>query len=97
MFYPARSSVIGNVVCVDDRVLLHNRPVHVGGVDNILIHVHHRGVIGKRTASPLSAGEADAPVPKAVVNAAVVAHVRSPVAAMEPVVASVPVPIIGSP
>ena len=52
---PVRSTIIGNVVTVDDCVLLHNRPVVVGGVDDALIHMHDRGVVGKFVAAPLAA------------------------------------------
>src|ERR1035437_1230389 len=93
----AWTAVIGNAVVVDDRVSLHNRPVNVGGMDDGLIHVHDRGVIGKLAAAPLAAGKADAPVAEAVVHAPVVAYVAAPIALMEPILSAGPAPVVGCP
>jgi hypothetical protein len=60
-------------------------------------HMHDRGVIGKDSAAPFAAGKADAPVAEAVVHAAVVAHVRTPVAGMEHIHSVLPAPIVGRP
>jgi hypothetical protein len=97
MLNPARAAAIGNAAAVDDRVSLHARRVVVGGVNHGIIHAHHRGVVGKLVAAPFSARKTDAPIPKAVVHAAVVAYVAAPVAPMEPVSAAVPVPVVGRP
>ncbi len=97
MLNPARAAAIGNVAPVDDRVSLHTRRVVVGGVNHALIHTHDRGVVGKLIAAPFSARKTDAPVPKAIVHAAIVAYVAAPVATMEPVSAAVPVPVVGRP
>jgi hypothetical protein len=94
---PAWTAVIGDVPVVGDGVSFHHRPVVVGGVDDALIHVHDRGVVGKFVAAPLASGEANAHVAETVVHAAVVAHVAAPVAPMEPVVATVPVPVVRRP
>ena len=93
----ARTAVIGHMVGVDDGVSLHNRPVDVGGVNDSLIHMHHRGVVGKGVAAPFTAGKADAPIAEAVVHAAVVAHVAAPVALMEHIAATGPAPPVGGP
>jgi hypothetical protein len=94
---PARAAVIRNAVAVNDRISLHARRVVVGGVNHALIHAHDRGVVGKLVAAPFSARKTDAPVPVAVVHAAVVANVAAPVAPMESVSAAVPVPVVGRP
>ena len=52
---PARTAIIGNTLVVDDRVLLHNRPVVVCVVNGSLIHMHDRGVVGKLVAAPFAA------------------------------------------
>ena len=93
VLYAVGSAAIGNVVVVDDRVVHHNRPVNVGSVNDGLIHMHHRGVIGKVAAPPFAAGKTDTLIAAAVVHAAVVAHVRTPVAMIEAIVAAGPVPI----
>jgi hypothetical protein len=94
---PARAAAIGNATAVGDRVSLHTRRVAIGGVNHALIHARDSGVVGKLVAAPFPARETDAPVPKAVVHAAVVADVAAPVAPMEPVSAAVPVPVVGRP
>jgi hypothetical protein len=93
----AGAAAIRNVTVPGDRISFHDRPVNIGGVNDILIHTHHRGVIGKLVAAPLAAGKADALVAVAVVHAAVVTDVTSPVAPVEPVAPTVPVPVIRSP
>jgi hypothetical protein len=92
-----RTAAIGNAVRVDDCVSLHNRPINVGGVDDVLIYAHDRGVIGKLATAPLATGKADALVAEAVVHATVVAHVAAPVAPVESVAATVPIPVVGRP
>ncbi len=93
----AGTAVVGHVVGVGDDASLDNRPVNVGSVDHGLIHMDDRGVIGKGAAAPLAAGKADASIAVAVVDAAVVANVAAPIAAMEAVVAVGPVPVVGRP
>jgi hypothetical protein len=91
------TAVVGNAPVVDNRVSLHNCAVDIGGVNDGLIHAHHRSVIGKLIAAPLAARKADATVAVTVVHAAVVAHVTAPVALMEPVAPTGPAPIMGRP
>ena len=94
---PARTAAIRNAAPVGDCVSLHTRRVVVGGVNHALIHTHDRGVVRKLVAAPFSSRKTNAPVPKAVVHAAVVAYVAAPVAPMEPVSTAVPVPVVGRP
>ena len=94
---PARTAIIGNVVVVDDGVILYNRPVNVSGVDDVFVHTHHRGVIGKGAAAPFAARETDPPVAEAVVHTAIVANVLAPIAVMKPIPAVVPAPVGGCP
>jgi hypothetical protein len=97
MLNPTRAAVIRNAALVGDRISLHARRVVVGGVNRALVHAHDCGVVGKLVAAPFSTRKTDAPIPIAVVHAAVVADVAAPVAPMEPVSAAVPVPIVGRP
>jgi hypothetical protein len=60
-------------------------------------HMHYRGVIGEDSAPPHAAGKADAAISEAVVYAAIVANVRSPVAFMEHKQTAGPAPVSGSP
>jgi hypothetical protein len=83
----AGTAVISYVMGVGDGVPLDNGPVNVGGMDDGLIHMNHCSVIGKGAAAPLAAGKADASIAEAIVDAAVVADMAAPIAAMEAVVA----------
>ena len=71
-----RTAVVGHVMRIGDDASLHHCPINVGSVNNGLIHMHDRGVIGKVATAPLAAGKADAAVAVAVVHAAVVATWR---------------------
>jgi hypothetical protein len=93
----AGTAVVGYVMGVGNDASLDNRPVNVSGVNNIPIHMDDRGVIGKGAAAPLAAGKADASIAAAIVDAAVVADVAAPIPAMEAVVATGPVPVVGRP
>ena len=61
------------------------------------VHVHHRGVVAEDPASPHAADETDAAVAKSVINAAVEADVRTPVACMPAVQAARKAPIARRP
>src|ERR1700689_4463853 len=65
---------------VDDGRVVDHGPVDVDVSHDRRIHVHHRGVIGKYSASPFAAHEAHAAVAETVVNAAIEPNVRTPVA-----------------
>jgi hypothetical protein len=91
------ASTIGNVVIVDDRVGVDDGSVDVDVGDDGLIHAHDRGVIGKLVSAPLAAGKADAHIAEAVIHAAVVADVGTPVALVKSVVAALPAPVGGRP
>jgi hypothetical protein len=92
----ARTAAITYVAVPGDVASFHNSPVHVNRV-KAHAHMHDRGVIGKDSAAPLAAGKSDAPIAEAVVHAAVVAHVRTPVAAMEDIHAVFPAPVVRRP
>jgi hypothetical protein len=92
-----RTAVVGHVMRIGDDASLHHCPINVGSVNNGLIHMHDRGVIGKVATAPLAAGKADAAVAVAVVHAAVVADVAAPIALMEAIVAVGPAPVVGRP
>jgi hypothetical protein len=92
MLNAARTAVVGHVTVVHDRGVVNDGFVHVGVGDYGAVHVDDRSVIGKRAAPPLTAGETDTHVAEAVVHAAVVAHMRAPIAGMKQVLAAAPTP-----
>jgi hypothetical protein len=97
MVNAARTAAEADVAIVDDGRAIDDGRVDVGVVDHRGVHVHHRRVVSEDTAAPLAAREADAHVAEAVVHAAVVADVRSPIAFMEDVPSAFPAPIVGRP
>jgi hypothetical protein len=97
VLYAAGTAVVGHVMGVGDDAPLDNCPVNVGGVDDGPIHMDDRSVIGEGAAAPLAAGKAVASIAVAIVDAAVVADMASPIAAMESVLAFRPVPVVGCP
>jgi hypothetical protein len=97
MLNAAGASAIGNVVIVDDCGLVDDGGVDVGVADDGLVHVHDRGVIGKFVSAPFAAGKADAHVAEAIIHAAVVADVGTPVALVKSVLAALPAPVSGRP
>jgi hypothetical protein len=92
----ARTAAIAYMTVPGDVAPFHSSVVYVNRV-KAHAHVHDRGVIGEDSAAPLAAGKADAPIAEAVVHAAVVAHVRTPVAAMEDIHAVFPAPVVRRP
>src|SRR5579863_744519 len=92
MLDSAGSAVVGNVGVVHDGVVMDDGLVHVGVVDDGRVHVNDCGVIGELAAAPLAAGKADAHVAEAIVDTAVEADVRSPVAFVEEELAAFPTP-----
>lgn len=93
MVNSVRTTVIGNVIRIQNRVLLHNCPVHIRVVDDRDIYLRDRGVIGEHAAPPLAADKADATKSESVIDAAVVADFVSPVAIVETVNAIGPTPV----
>jgi len=90
---PVRTAIVSNAIRIQNRVLLYNRSVHIGVVDDRDIHLSHRGVVRKHAASPLAAGKPDPAKPKSVVDPAIVADIITPIAIMEAVNAVGPPPI----
>lgn len=88
------STVIADAI--DVRFIDADRAViHV--VDDIDVHIGDRTVVVKDATIPAAAPIAAAIVAVTVINAAVEADVRTPVAAMEAVISIPPSPIAGSP
>ena len=75
----------GDVAFVDHRVPLHNFAVLIGVANITIVHAHHRAVIDKVVATPHAADKTHAHVSVAVVDAAIVADVATPVAGVEDV------------
>lgn len=93
----ARTTRIGHVVVVDDGRIVNNGRVDIGVVDHSPVHIHDRGVVGKTITTPFTAGEADAHVAEAIIHAAIVADMRSPVTFKEAVMTAFPAPVRGRP
>src|ERR1700722_13950699 len=94
---PARAATESYMSVVCDGVAFHAGPVHIRVVNDRSVHVHHRGVIAEGTASPHAAHKSDAHVAEAVVHAAIVAHMRSPIATVPYVQPVPPAPIAWRP
>jgi len=81
------------MIVVHDSRVMNDRLIDIGVVNYGSVHVHDRGVVSKVTAAPFTADKADSHEPEAVVHAAVVANMQTPVAIMEKVVPTFPAPI----
>jgi hypothetical protein len=92
-----RAAAEGYVAVTGDEASIDTLVILEGGVDVAVVHMHDRGVVVEVVAAPLSAGKADAAVTEAVVHAAVIAHVRAPVALMEAIATTFPTPVGGRP
>jgi hypothetical protein len=75
---------------------IHTPAIHEGKAA-MEANVHHSCIVGKVSAAPFTADKADAAIAIAVVHAAVVADVGSPIATMEDIEAVIPAPIGRSP
>src|ERR1700686_4832290 len=84
------------VVAYIPRVIHDNGPVvHVRHIGHV--HVSDRAVVEKGAASPLTAEEADAAVSKAIVDAAVEAHMWAPITRVPAIEATRERPVARSP
>ncbi len=92
-----RAAAEGHVAVAGDQASIDTLVVLEGGVDVADVHMHDRGVVVEVVAAPLSAGKADAAVTEAIVHAAVVTDVPSPVALMKAIPATFPTPVGGRP
>src|ERR1035438_9820607 len=89
--FNAAGAVEGHV-----RVIHHDGPIV--DVRHVMhVHVHHRAVVEEGAASPLSASEAYAAVSEAVVDSAVEANVRPPIAPVPAIEATRKAPIARRP
>src|ERR1700733_7173721 len=89
----ALAAVKGNVVFV-----VHNHcavNVYIG--DCGCVYMHDGGVVEESAATPLAAAKSYPPVSEAVVNAAIEADLRPPIATVPCIDAIVPSPVPGSP
>src|SRR6185437_13968393 len=94
-----RDSASGTAVVadtVDGDVVVDDRRI-VGVVHDCHIHVCDGAVIGKCTADPGAARESGADVAEAIVHAAIVADVRTPIACVERIHAANETPVTGCP
>src|SRR6185312_1169959 len=100
LFLSRRPRIDAAIAAVEARVDAHVRHVYVLDIrvmDHGAVHVHDSGVIGEVAALPASAEEPHAAISEAVVDAAVEADVRSPIALMPDEGASAPAPVTGGP
>ena len=92
MLDSARPTFIGNMI-VHNRGVVNDCLVHVGIVDDRSVHIDDRRVVNEVVIVPFATYEADAHVPKAVVHAAVIADVPSPIARMKDIQVVIPSPV----
>ena len=97
MLNTARTAVVGYVVWVGNDVLLHDCAVDISVVDDGDIHLCDRGVIRKGPTLPGATEEADSTIAEAVIHAAIVADLPTPIPIMESILAASPSPIGGGP
>jgi hypothetical protein len=97
VLYTARTTAICNVIRVGNRVSLNHRPVDEGVVDHGRIHADHGSVVGEESSPPLAAGEAYTEVPTAIIDAAVIAHLRPPISLVIRIEPVRPSPVTGRP
>jgi hypothetical protein len=83
MMDAARAAAIGYVAVANHRGPVDNGPVNVCGVNEALIDVDHGRVVGEFMAAPYSPREPDPHIAESIVDAAVIADVRSPISVME--------------
>jgi hypothetical protein len=88
----ARSTAVCDVI-VDDGVIVHDRRIHIRVADYGRVHAHHCGVISEIVAAPFAAHKSDAHVAEAVIYAAIISDMATPITIMEEVVTASPAPI----
>jgi hypothetical protein len=89
-----RATIKAGVVVIDDRRVVDNRCIHISVPDHRPVHVYCRCVVSEDPTAPLAAGKAASTITEAIVNAAVKAYLRSPIAFMEDIDTAVsPAPI----
>jgi len=96
MMNAARTAAEGHVAIPSDEASLHRAAILVD-VTAAEAYVHDRSVIGKESTAPHATGKANAAVTKAVIHAAVKAHVRTPVTMMKDIRAVLPSPVLRRP
>jgi hypothetical protein len=94
--YAARTASIGYMAIIHDRRVANDRFVDVSVMEPSA-HMHDCRVVEEVATTPFSACEADTHIAKAIVHAAVIADVRSPIALMEEVCSAFKTPISRSP
>jgi hypothetical protein len=92
----ARSARIGHMPVIDDGGVMNDRFIPVDVVE-AAAYMHDRRVVEEVAAAPFAAGKADTHVAEAVVDAAVISYVRSPIAVVEQVMAAFKAPVRGRP
>ena len=93
MLDAARTTRICDPAVIHNGRIVNHRRVDVGVVNYGRVHAHDSRVIGEMTAPPFSAGKARSHKSKAVVHAAVVSDVKSPITAVKEVMPTFPTPV----
>ena len=90
---PARTVVTDPI----DNGVVDDSAVDVDVADDGGVYVRDRGVVVEGSADPGAPDEADADIAEAVINAAIVSNMRTPIAGMPHVNAAAPTPVTGRP
>jgi len=95
----ARSTGKRNMTVAGHIAVLHNHAILIdmAAPSTASAHMHHYGVIGEEPATPHAARKSNAAVAEAVIHAAIVSNVRSPVSVMEEVMAAFKSPVARGP
>jgi len=78
-----RPTIEARVIVVDDRRVIDDRRIHIGRTNHGRVHSYCRGIVGKGASAPFATGETTASIAESVVDASVVADLRSPIALIE--------------
>lgn len=89
----AGAAAVGNMPVVHDGIVLDHCPVDVGVVDIDIVHVDNGGVVDKVMSTPDAANKTNPHVTEAVVHAAVIANVGTPITGMEDIYATGKAPV----
>lgn len=95
--YAAGTAGIRDAAIINNRRVMHDGFVHIGVANDGVVHPNDSRVIGELAPTPLAAHKTHSHVTEAIVDAAVISNVRSPVSGVQDVEAAFPAPIGRSP
>jgi len=94
VIHPTRSAIIAHTV---HRDIIDHRPIDISIMDNRRIHTRHRRIIPEATTIPFPTIISRAAIPAAIIDTAVISHMRSPITHMPRINAPTPTPITRRP